>query len=90
MKWLKGWEELKEASAKRRLAEAHATIAEAGILSTQWEASVNEMIREINKTLTDAKMQNPKSNLTIDSVRLSPGDDPEIFYEAMRRIKKSG
>jgi len=83
--WLRGWEEWKEAAAKRRSAEAKASISEARVLTAQFQAKVAEMIRKIRKTENEIAAKYPNANMRPE-IRPAPDDDVEIFHEAKRQI----
>jgi hypothetical protein len=68
----KSWHEMKVASAARRVVE--------------FEMDVAQMARKIRKLLDAKRKGYPHRNIALD-IRPAPGDDPEVFNEAMRRIR---
>jgi len=86
IKMCKSWHEMKEASAKRRIAEAQAKVAKMGAAKEVFEANVAQMTREIRK-LQNAKRKEYPSRNVVPDIKPAPGDDAEVFDEAMRRIR---
>src|SRR5690348_858863 len=86
MKIWRSWHEMKEASAKRRVAEAQAEVAKIGVATGVFEANVAQMIREIRKLQNAKRKEHPSRNVVVE-IEPAPGDDAEVFDEAMRRIR---
>jgi hypothetical protein len=86
LNWLKGWSEYREAAHRARKAKVEADVAEAGQSNVLFEVKVADMIRKFRKQYNDAEAANPGKNIVPIIERL-PEDDPDVFNEAMRRMK---
>lgn len=78
MAFLKPWFEMKEARAKHRRAELE-------LAETEREHKVKEMMRKIEAMEQNERDKHPGKNI-VSNIIAAPGDDPEIFREAKRRI----
>jgi hypothetical protein len=86
IKSLETWHEMKEASAKRRVAEAQAAVAEKELAPRVFEANVTQTMREIRKLQNAKRKEHPSRNMVLE-IKPAPDDNPEVFDEAMRRIR---
>lgn len=87
---MKMWESFSralEAHHRARKMAADARISEAIVPNAEWEGKVQGMVQRIQARYNETAAKYPGKNI-YPIILPSPGDDPAIFNEAMRRIKQ--